>query len=249
MDMLKTNLEKLALTPQAIRVLGVLIEKEKTTPDSYPLTLNSLILGCNQSTNRQPVVMYDEMIVERALSELRDNGLALRGVYAGSRVPKHRHDIDESTNLSPGAISVLAVLMLRGSQTLGEIKQRTERMHKFESLDDCDKAIDELSSYKPTLAVRQSRVPGQKESRVNHDVGGKDSMELPDTTKEQTRPSLQLIDGEKSESNRASNTIDMFDQEPELEDRVELLEKEVTVLTHEIMSLRVEIDSLQDPSA
>src|SRR5690606_24275420 len=112
----------ISLSPEAVRVLGVLIEKEKTTPDNYPLTLNSLVSGCNQSTNRNPVVSYDELTIERALTELRDCSLAKRGVYAGSRVPKHRHSLEEVVNISSEALAVLAVLLLRGEQTLGEIK-------------------------------------------------------------------------------------------------------------------------------
>ncbi len=232
------------ISDEAIRVLGVLIEKEKTTPDSYPLTLNSLVNGCNQSTNRHPVVNYDEMVVERALSELRDENLALRGVYAGSRVPKHRHNVAEALGLSNEAISVLAVLLLRGPQTLGEIKQRTERMFKFDSLDSCDKAIDELVNYQPALAVRLQREPGQKEARINHCVSD-GAASVPSLDQ---RPTFQLIDGDKDES--MNEVAELFeDQDLDLSMKVERLEKEVTVLTHEIMSLRAEIDEIRDPSA
>lgn len=245
------NIEKLELSPEAVRVLGVLIEKEKTTPDSYPLTLNTAVLGCNQSTNRSPVVDYDEMVVERALSELREKGLALRGVYAGSRVPKHRHNLSDAMTLSEGAISVLAVLLLRGPQTLGEIKQRTERMYKFESLADCDQAIEELENYSPSLATRHERVPGQKESRISHKVAAATVLSAVDNNTDEdisTRPSLQLIEGEKTE-NGFSGDDDELDFDEEVIERIDILEKEVTVLTHEIMSLRAEIDALRDPSA
>lgn len=242
--MSETQLVALSISNEAIRVLGVLIEKEKTTPDNYPLTLNSLISGCNQSTNRNPVVSYDEMTVERALTQLREVSLALRGVYAGSRVPKHRHNVEGVFNISDGALAVLAVLFLRGDQTLGELKQRTERLFDFKSLDECDKAVDELTSASPSLAKRLNRVPGQKENRIGHLFGdGKDADQDLDKV---IRPAFQLIDGEKEDTDSDS---DIFDADFELENRVDRLEKEVTVLTHEIMSLRAEIDSLRDPSA
>jgi uncharacterized protein YceH (UPF0502 family) len=236
----------LLLTSEAIRVLGVLLEKEKTTPDTYPLTLNGLISGCNQSTNRVPVVAYDEMTIERALTELRDKSLALRGVYAGSRVPKHRHNVEEKWGISPGAQAVLCVLFLRGPQTLGEIKQRTERLYSFTSLDECDKAIDELCTMEPPLAVRLAREPGQKEARIAHNIAHENSH-VAEVSDASDRPSLQLIDGEKPDE--MADDSSFFEGDPDIEERVEYLEKEVTVLTHEIMSLRAEIDELKDPSA
>jgi len=226
----------LNLSDEAIRVLGVLLEKEKTTPDNYPMTLNSLVLGCNQSTNRNPVVEYDELTVERALGELREKGLVLRGVYAGSRAPKHRHDLDTVFDLSSGAVSLLAVLLLRSDQTLGELKQRTERLYNFNSLDECDQAIDELIDHVPSLAKRLVKQPGQKEGRVTHNF---------QRVSEDARPAFQLIEGEKQDTDISD---DIFSDD-EIQTRVERLEKEVTVLTHEIMSLRAEIDDLRDPSA
>lgn len=232
------------LTNEEIRVLGVLIEKEKTTPDNYPLTLNSILLGCNQSTNRHPVVNYDEMIVERALGKLRDRGLALRGVYAGSRVPKHRHHLENVFNISEGAKAILAVLLLRGAQTLGEIKTRSERLFVFSSLEECDNAIDELIKNKPSLVVRLERQPGQKEARINHTFGDGKILENQISTK----PSLQLIEGEGKDS--ISSIGDDFESEDDdVLLRIDHLESEVAVLTHELMALRAEVDNMRDPSA
>lgn len=233
----------LNISAESVRVLGVLLEKEKTTPDNYPLTLNSLVLGCNQSTNRSPVVEYSELEVERALGELRDIGLSLRGVYAGSRVPKHRHSLENVLELSPGAQAILTVLLLRGSQTLGELKQRTERLYNFENLDECDKAIDELCNYNPELAVRLSKQPGQKEGRINHRFTFSSASGV--RGEDNSRPAFQLIEGEKQEYDFDNDLL----EEDELMSRVDRLEKEVTVLTHEIMSLRAQIDDLRDPSA
>lgn len=243
--------QTIALSPEAIRVLGVLLEKEQTTPDNYPLTLNALVAGCNQSTNRHPVVSYDEMTIERALTELRENSLALRGVYAGSRVPKHRHSIEEVLHLSKQAKAVLTVLLLRGEQTLGEIKQRTERMTDFASLDECDKAVDELSLMNPPLVKRLERAPGQKEARITHLLLEPDAYPDQESSSENViRPAFQLIEGAKSDSIDSLDDDDLFfESHNELEKRVEMLEKETTTLTHEIMSLRAEIDALRDPSA
>lgn len=160
------------LSPEEVRVLGCLLEKERTRPDDYPLTLNALVAACNQTTNRDPVVHYDELTVERALTGLREKDLARRGVYSGSRVPKHRHSADETLGLDPPARAVLAVLALRGPQTVGELKARTERLHPFASPGDVDEVIDRLAAEPAPLVVRLARQPGQKEGRVAHLIGG-----------------------------------------------------------------------------
>ena len=241
------NAHNLKLSSEAIRVLGVLLEKEFTTPDNYPLTLNSLVSGCNQTTNRFPIVDFDEMTVERGLTELREKGLALRGVYAGSRVPKHRHNLNERLKISLDGLAVLTVLFLRGDQTLGEIKLRTERMVQFSDLGSCDLAVTELVEFDPQLATRIGKEPGQKEGRVSHCLAEEDFSSGQKTEDRNIlRPSFQLIDGELQDREIEHET---FEQDESLENRVKLLEKEVTVLTHEIMSLRAEIDQITDPSA
>lgn len=243
--------QNLTLSPEAVRVLGVLLEKEKTTPDNYPLTLNSLIAGCNQSTNRNPIVSYDEMTVERALTELRDESLALRGIYAGSRVPKHRHCIEDVFDLSEDAQAVLAVLLLRGEQTLGEIKQRTDRMADFESLEECDTAVSELVSFAPPLARRMERTPGHKEGRITHTLVHPASVSPMSVDENVVRPTFQLIEGENNgdDDSHLDDTDVFFETQNELEQRVEQLERETKLLTHEIMALRAEVDNLRDPSA
>ena len=117
-----------------IRVLGCLIEKQRTTPDAYPLSLNSLRLACNQTTNRDPVVEYEERDIKAALDRMSNRGWTRFASGASSRALKYRHLLDEALGLSDAQLSVLAVLMLRGPQTLGELKQRTERLHRFESI-------------------------------------------------------------------------------------------------------------------
>jgi uncharacterized protein len=159
-----------------IRVLGCLIEKQRTTPDQYPLSLNALRLACNQSTNRDPVVEYDEREIKAALERMSNRGWTRFASGASSRALKYRHLLDEALSLSNAEISVLAVLMLRGAQTLGELKQRTERMHRFESLPAVAETLDALASRE--LVARLERRPGQKEERWAQLLGG-DAPEAP----------------------------------------------------------------------
>jgi len=153
-----------------IRVLGCLIEKQRTTPDTYPLSLNSLRLACNQTTNREPVVVYDEREIKAALERLSDRGWARFASGAGSRALKYRHLFDEALSLSAGEISLLALLMLRGPQTVGELKQRSERLHRFESIAEVEQVLKGLAQRE--LTVRLERRPGQKEERWAHLLGG-----------------------------------------------------------------------------
>jgi uncharacterized protein YceH (UPF0502 family) len=155
-----------------LRVLGALIEKQRTTPDVYPLSLNSLRLACNQSTNRDPVVEYDEPTIRAALERLGRKGWTRLASGRGSRAIKYRHLLDEALGLSGAELSLLAVLMLRGPQTLGELKTRSERLHRFESLDEVTETLDGLAVRE--LAARQARRPGQKEDRYAHLLGEDD---------------------------------------------------------------------------
>jgi uncharacterized protein len=149
--------------PVEIRVLGSLIEKQRTTPDQYPLSLNGLRLACNQATNREPVVDYDEASIRAAIDKLSRRGWVRLASGAGSRAVKYRHLFNEALGLSDGEISLLAVLMLRGPQTPGELKQRTDRLHQFESPADAEAVLDGLIQRE--LVARLPRQPGQKEQR------------------------------------------------------------------------------------
>ena len=153
-----------------IRVLGCLIEKQRTTPDQYPLSLNSLRLACNQTTNRDPVVEYDERMIKAALDRMSHRGWTRFASGASSRALKYRHLLDEALGLSDPELAVLAVLMLRGPQTLGELKQRTERMHRFGSLEEVAQTLESLGGKE--LAARLERRPGQKEERYGQLLGG-----------------------------------------------------------------------------
>ncbi len=151
------------LTATQARVLGCLIEKSRTTPDAYPLSVNSLRLACNQSTNRDPVVDYDDNEVDRALDGLRELGLARRLKNPGERAIKHRHVAGEAWGLDDAALAVVAVLLLRGAQTPGELKQRTERLHGFASLDQIEATLASLADR--SMVESLARRAGQKESR------------------------------------------------------------------------------------
>jgi uncharacterized protein YceH (UPF0502 family) len=163
-----------------LRVLGCLIEKQRTTPDVYPLSVNALRTACNQSTNREPVVSYDEPTIRAALDELSRRGWVRLASGPGSRAVKYRHLLDDALDLSDAEISLLAVLMLRGAQTLGELKQRTERLHGFESLPEVDATLRDLAGRE--LVTRLPRRPGQKEERYAHRLGD----EAPDVEPERS---------------------------------------------------------------
>src|SRR5215216_3585773 len=158
--------------PVEIRVLGCLIEKQRTTPDTYPLSLNALRLGCNQATNRDPVVDYDEGQIRAALDRLSRKGWARLASGPGSRVAKFRHLLDDALELTPSEIALLAVLMLRGPQTLGELRTRSERIYPFPSTEDVERTLTALAERE--LVQRQLRRPGQKEDRYAQLLGGED---------------------------------------------------------------------------
>ena len=155
--------------PVELRVLGCLIEKQRTTPDQYPLSLNALRLACNQSTNRDPVVDYDEPQIRAALDRLSHRGWSRLASGPGSRAVKYRHLFDEAVRVSGPELSVLAVLMLRGPQTIRELKQRTERLHAFASTGEVDQTLHELAQRE--LVARLDRRPGQKEERWTQLLG------------------------------------------------------------------------------
>jgi uncharacterized protein YceH (UPF0502 family) len=155
-----------ALDPAQIRVLGCLLEKQQTTPDVYPLTLASLRAACNQATSRDPVVDYDETTVREAAQRLGRRGWARMASYHGSRSPKYRHLLDEALGISPDERALLCVLMLRGPQTLGELKQRSERLHPFTDLKAVEETLDRLTARE--LGRWLERRAGQKEARYTH---------------------------------------------------------------------------------
>ena len=189
--------------PEELRVLGCLIEKQRTTPDAYPLSVNALRLACNQSTNRDPVVEWDELTVRTAAQRLGERGWARFTSGAGSRAAKYRHTFDSALGLSPAEVAVLCVLMLRGAQTPGELKGRTDRMHGFDSLPEVQETLDGLIARE--LAAALPRRPGQKEQRYAQVLGGDADVAEPAVSEAEP-------------------------DEPSLEERVARLEREVAAL-------------------
>jgi uncharacterized protein YceH (UPF0502 family) len=209
-----------------LRVLGCLVEKQRTTPDHYPLTLNSLRLACNQSTNRDPVVEYDEATIRRALGELGRRRWIRSASGHTSRAAKYRHLIDIELNLPEDQLSMLAVLMLRGPQTPGELKQRTERLYRFEDLATVQRTLEDLIGRE--LVERLERRPGQKEERYRQLLGGGDDDGLPEPADLPGEiDTVAVVEvGEPS----AAGLIDT--------DRLDRLEREVADLRAELAEIR-----------
>ena len=182
-----------ALAPSEVRVLGALIEKEATTPEYYPLSLNALVNACNQKSNRDPVVDFDDEIVLAAIERLRALGLAF--IITGSRVTKYSQRISETLNLGRRELAALCTLLLRGPQTLGEIKDRSERMFAFGDLSETETVLDRLADWPGgALVTKLPRQPGQKETRFAHLLAGEPSVEAPTLqTISTTAPSTSRI--------------------------------------------------------
>jgi len=198
-----------------VRVLGCLLEKQRTTPETYPLTLNSLRLACNQSTNREPVVDYDEPTIREALAVLSRKGWVRLASGAGSRAVKYRHLLDRELDLSDADLAVLAVLLLRGPQTPGELKQRTERLHAFAGQGELEQTLTSLAERE--LVTRIERRPGQKEDRYGQLLGASAATVEPAAPRAAAPPG-----GDRDER------LD------ELEQRVERLERDLRALRQEL---------------
>jgi uncharacterized protein len=205
-----------------IRVLGCLIEKQRTTPDAYPLSLNSLRLACNQSTSRDPVVDYDEPLIRAALERLSRKGWVRLASGAGSRAVKYRHLLDDALSLDGPEISLLTVLMLRGPQTAGELKQRTERLHSF-GPGEIDETLARLSERE--LVARQPRRPGEKGERYVQLLGTEESQQS-----QGQAPRLSLEDEPQPQSQGQASGLS-------LEDRIARLEEEVALLHERLRTL------------
>ena len=161
------------LSDVEVRVLGSLVEKQVTTPEYYPLTLNSLTLACNQKNNRSPVTSYSEDAVAQALETLREKNLAYVFYGSTSRVPKYKHVLPEVMHLSPPELAVVCVLLLRGPQTPGELATRGFRLYEFSGLEEVESTLNSLMSREPDrLVMRLPRQPGQKEARYAHLLSG-----------------------------------------------------------------------------
>jgi uncharacterized protein YceH (UPF0502 family) len=200
-----------------VRVLGALVEKQVTTPEYYPLTLNSLTLACNQKNNRNPVTGYSENEVAQALETLREKNLTYVFHGSTSRVPKYKHVMPEVMHLNPPETALMCVLMLRGPQTIGELRGHGARLYTFTSLDEVDATVNALITHDPDpMVVRLARQPGQKEARFSHLLAGVPAEDLASDTPA-PRPS----------SSRHGDR-----------ERIEQLEQTVTALKEEIQALK-----------
>ena len=201
-----------------VRVIGALIEKEITTPDNYPLTLNALVAACNQSSNRDPVMSLDDGIVSKSLDDLARRSLVGAVHRSDSRAKRYRHRLSEALNLHPAETAVMCVLMLRGAQTAGEIRTRTTRLFAFRDLAHVDVTLEALMTLATPLVAQMPRRPGQKEVRYAHLLSG-DPVDAPPEIETQT-----------------------FVIET---DRVAALEQSVEALRAELAELRERFDALQ----
>jgi uncharacterized protein len=208
------------LTENEARVLGSLVEKDITTPDYYPLSLNALVNACNQKSNRDPVMNLNDEAVRQALHSLNEKGLAGTASGAGdSRVPKFEHRMQEAFNLTRPETALLCVLLLRGPQTPGELRGRAERLHRFEDLTDVQSTLQRLMSREEPLAKVLPRQPGTKESRYAHLLcGDKPEWDMPPAPVEE----------------RTESGVD--------DERVARLEEEVAALRREMAELKEEVE-------
>jgi uncharacterized protein YceH (UPF0502 family) len=245
------------LSAPEIRVLGCLLEKQRTTPDAYPLSLNALRLACNQATNRDPVTEYDEAVIRDALHRLSRRRWARLASGAGSRAPKYRHLLDEALGLPEDELAVLCVLMLRGPQTPGELKQRTERLHPLADLSAVLDALERLIGR--DLAERLPRRPGQKEERYTHLLGDDDPQPVAPAAPVERSPAPADADFDDApapgapspaapvpaSSSVASPISSPAAAAPPPDPRVARLEDEVAALRAELAALRASLDALR----
>jgi uncharacterized protein YceH (UPF0502 family) len=219
------------LSAAEVRVLGTLIEKSVTTPDYYPLSLGALTNACNQLTNRDPVVSYEESEVARALESLREKRLATQFHGADSRVPKYKHALTEVILLTPGELALLCVLMLRGPQTHGELRSRTERLFTFTALADVEESLTALSLRRPNALVEKlPRQFGMKEARYTHLFSGQPGA----ATVSDSDPAEAIAPGA---SPPAATPVE-DDRIAKLEEECEVLRREVDQLKRQFVELK-----------
>jgi uncharacterized protein len=220
---------EIILNDVEMRVLGSLVEKDVTTPDYYPLSLNALVNACNQKNNRDPVMNLDEEAVRQALNTLQAKRLAGPTSGADSRVTKYEHRLQEAFNFTRGETAILCVLLLRGAQTPGELRGRTERMHRFEDLTEVQSTLQRLMQREPPLARILARQPGTKEARYKHLLAGdaQDAAEVADAG----------VARATSLASVASNAGDA--------DRINRLESELTDLRNEVADLKQQFASFR----
>ena len=204
------------------RVLGSLVEKQLTTPEYYPLTLNALTAACNQKSNRDPVVSYDEATIMSAVDSLRDKNLVYLYYGSSSRTVKYKHMLPSVYDLDAAGVAIVAVLLLRGPQTIGELRERTGRLHEFAGLNEVQQTLDDLVRRDEPLITKLERQPGQKESRYAHLLSGP-------VHQERSAPSQERV---------PSPTADG-------DGRIEKLETDLETLRNEVADLRATLEEFR----
>ncbi len=198
---------------EELRVLGVLIEKELSTPEYYPLTLNSLTTGCNQKSNREPVVAFTQTQVMTTLDSLMRQRLVGHATGGGSRAEKFRQAASEAWSLEPSESALLAVLMLRGPQTLGQLRARTNRLFAFESLEKIESVLTGLAAREDPLALQFPRQPGQKEVRFAHLLAGEPDLPDPPPRQSGSGAAWERVDALETKIAEIEARLDLFSEE------------------------------------
>jgi uncharacterized protein YceH (UPF0502 family) len=223
------------LTPKQARLIGVLLEKEVTTPDQYPLSLNGLTLGCNQKSNREPVINLAESEVQDILDELKDKKLILEYTGAGSRVVKYKHRFcnTEFSDLkfSRQQLAIVCVMLLRGPQTPGELRTRTHRLAEFDNVEEVEATLNKLHDLNDEqLVLKLDREPGKRDARYAHLFSGKDGLKMVSKAIENT-------------SNTYQESVPSC---PQAAERITVLEQQVAELTHQLAELKELVDILSE---
>jgi uncharacterized protein YceH (UPF0502 family) len=214
------------VTAVEARILGSLVEKQLTTPEYYPLTLNALVNACNQKNNREPVMSLSENEVSTALEHLRDRNLVYVFYGSASRVPKYKHMLPTYYELDEAGVAVMAVLMLRGPQTLGELRERTARMHEFSGLDEVQQTLNLLATREDPLVLRLERMPGQKDARFAQLLTGPVDLE-------------SIAAAHPTRAVQAESVIERISR---LESEVERLNTELTELRNTLAEFRKQFE-------
>ncbi len=209
------------LTETEVRVLGSLVEKQLTTPEYYPLTLNALTAACNQKSNRDPVMSLDETAILAAIDSLRDKNLVYLYYGSTSRTVKYKHMLPSVYEVEPPAVAIIALLLLRGPQTVGEIRGRSDRLYEFSGLGEVQEALDDLAGRAEPLVLKLERQPGQKEARYAHLLAGEVDV-----------AALNVVREHHSAGSGSS-------------ERIEKLEREVERLSSELTSFRETFDEFR----
>jgi uncharacterized protein YceH (UPF0502 family) len=223
------------LTPKQARLIGVLLEKEVTTPDQYPLSLNGLTLGCNQKSNREPVINLAESEVQDILDELKDKKLILEYAGAGSRVVKYKHRFcnTEFSDLkfSRQQLAIVCVMLLRGPQTPGELRTRTHRLAEFDNVEEVEATLNKLHDLNDEqLVLKLDREPGKRDARYAHLFSGKDGLKMVS----------------KAIENSSNTYQESVPSCPQAAERITILEQQVAELTHQLAELKELVDILSE---